>query len=291
MILPACSRIVVIGDIHGDLQRFIRILHDTRIINRNFEWIAEPRDTTVIQLGDQIDSATRGATDDWETMPDTEVLRFADHLNSIAMQKGGRVISILGNHEMMNVVGDFMYVSRKSLDACGGPEQRRLWFQPGGPIARLLANRPAVAIVGDSLFCHAGLLPAHLNMVNDNIESINLLCRKFLLGFKLNAIEHHAFHELFLSPNSILWNRQYTTCSPQNHSMLKNVLSRTNCKVMYIGHNVVPQITAMYERSLFFVDTGLSRAFNAPSPMILDVQDAEKPSPIYRAMLVAGAGA
>jgi hypothetical protein len=284
MILPACSRLIVIGDIHGDLQRFIRILHNSKVINENFEWVAEPRDTIVVQLGDQIDSATRGSTDDWETMPDTEVLRFADHLDTIAMKQGGRVVSILGNHEIMNVVGDFMYVSKKSLEAGGGIEQRHLRFRPGGCIARILAHRPVVAKIGDCLFCHAGLLPYHLDMVNDNIESINLLCRKFLMGFTLNAIEERAFHELFMNQTSILWNRQYTTCSLENRKTLENVLNRTKCKVMYIGHNVVPQITAMYDRSLFFVDTGLSRAFNTPSPMILDVQDAEKSSPTYRAM-------
>jgi len=286
MILPACSRIVVVGDIHGDLQRFIKILQNCGVINSNFQWVAQPRDTVVVQLGDQIDSATRGASDDWETLPDTEVLRFANHLNDQARRYGGRVVSIIGNHEMMNVAGEFMYVSRKSLEASGGAHQRLLRFKPGGSIARMLANRPAVVKIGDCLFCHAGLMPSHLDLVRDNIQSINALCQKFLLGAPLSAIEQHAFNELFMSPTSVLWNREYTTCSPPNKEMLEDVLRRTQCKAMYIGHNTVQQITAMYDRRLFFVDTGLSRAFNAPSPMILDVQDAEAPSPTYRAMLL-----
>jgi len=286
MILSACPRLVVIGDIHGDLQRFIHILANSKIINDNFEWIAEPKNTIVVQLGDQVDGATRNEAGDWETMPDTDVLRFSDHLNLIASMHGGKVISIIGNHELMNCMGDFMYVSPKSLAASGGPEMRLLRFQPGGPLAKLLANRSVIVKIGDCVFCHAGLLPHHLSIVNDDIEKINSLFKKFLLGFPLNPNEHKAFQELFLGPMSILWNRQYTTCSAENKGLLENVLARTNSRTMYVGHSVVPQIMAMYDRKLFFVDTGLSRAFNAPTPMILEVFDSGKASPTYKAMVL-----
>ena len=57
------NRIIVIGDIHGDIKRFKSILIDSKIINNNFEWIAEPPNTIIVQLGDQIDSLNRNTNE------------------------------------------------------------------------------------------------------------------------------------------------------------------------------------------------------------------------------------
>jgi hypothetical protein len=62
------NRIVIIGDIHGDIRRFKDILIDAKIINKNIEWIAEPKNTIVVQMGDQVDSINRDRTlEDWKS--------------------------------------------------------------------------------------------------------------------------------------------------------------------------------------------------------------------------------
>ena len=69
------NRLVVVGDIHGDIRRFKDILIDAKVINNNIEWIAEPKNTIVIQMGDQVDSINRDpALDDWEVLPDVEMI-------------------------------------------------------------------------------------------------------------------------------------------------------------------------------------------------------------------------
>ena len=42
-ILPARKRIVAIGDIHGDLDVFIKILLYSRIIDKKLNWTAEQK--------------------------------------------------------------------------------------------------------------------------------------------------------------------------------------------------------------------------------------------------------
>ena len=68
------DRLVIIGDIHGDIKRFKNILIDAKIINANIEWIAEPKNTIVIQMGDQIDSLNRTTDNDWEVIEDIEMI-------------------------------------------------------------------------------------------------------------------------------------------------------------------------------------------------------------------------
>ena len=60
------ENIYMIGDIHGDIKRFKEILIDSRVINENLEWIAEPSDTIIVQLGDQIDSLNRNTNENFD---------------------------------------------------------------------------------------------------------------------------------------------------------------------------------------------------------------------------------
>jgi len=113
--LPSHKRIIIIGDMHGDVRRFKNILVHANIINNNLEWIAEPPETIIVQLGDQIDSLNRTTNENWEKLKDYEMIYFTENLNMIARGKGGYCISLIGNHELMNIIGDFSYVSIISI--------------------------------------------------------------------------------------------------------------------------------------------------------------------------------
>ena len=145
--LPSHKRLIVIGDIHGDIRRFKNILVNAKVINNNLEWIAEPPETIIIQLGDQIDSLNRTSTEEWEVLKDYEMIYFTDYLNLIARAKGGYCISLIGNHELMNVIGDFSYVSDNS-----NSEIRKQLFKPKGTLALTLAKRPLIFKIGDLIF-------------------------------------------------------------------------------------------------------------------------------------------
>ena len=128
--LSSHKRIIVIGDIHGDIRRFKNILVDAKIINNDLEWIANPPETIILQLGDQIDSLNRMTDENWEVLKDYEMIYFTEQLNMIARSKGGYCISIIGNHELMNIIGDFSYVSENSSS-----ELRKNLFKPKGSLA------------------------------------------------------------------------------------------------------------------------------------------------------------
>ena len=57
----AAKRIIVIGDIHGDIMRLLTCLRAALVINEANAWIAQPPDTFVVQLGDQLDGKHRDA--------------------------------------------------------------------------------------------------------------------------------------------------------------------------------------------------------------------------------------
>jgi hypothetical protein len=269
---PECDRLIVIGDLHGDLQRLTQCFYQARLINNDFQWIAEPRNTWVIQLGDQVDSEARAQTKQWETMPDISVVQFMVEMDALAKPHGGRVISLIGNHEIMNVMGDFSYASSKSIHDMGGAAARAHKFRPGGPIASILSRRPVVVRIGELLFCHAGLLPIHLHLAQGSIAQINEWAYRYLLYQPFSSDEARKMETVILGQSSILWTRHYSEKDDDTRlASLENVLKHTKTKAMFLGHTVVPHVIALYDMKLWFVDTGVSRAFNQPEVQILEI--------------------
>lgn len=276
-VLASVPRIVVIGDIHGDLSRLMDIMYGAQIINRNMEWIAEPKNTIVVQLGDQIDSMTRTPTQipDWERIPDTEVLGLMDQLDTIARHHGGRVLSLLGNHEYMNVLGDFSYVSENSRRLTSMRAQK---FAPNGQYSTILAKRAVVLRIGDILFCHGGLLPHHFDMVGGNLHIFNELSRKFLRGLPMTQDEAHILLNGIMGENGITWSRMYIHLLDEPEKLvevIQNVLGRTGCKSICVGHNTVENILPVMGGALWFLDNGISRAYGKNSYQFLEILETD----------------
>ena len=260
------NRIVIIGDIHGDIRRFKDILIDAKIINKNIEWIAEPKNTIVVQMGDQVDSINRDRTlEEWEVLPDIEMIYFTNLLNKIALSKGGRVISLIGNHELMNTIGNYSYVSDKSLK---DNYKRNELFKPGGTLSAILSQRPLVVKIGQLLFCHAGLTLEHLNILskyNKDVSYINTIWKNFI---KTNAIlieDKEIFENIILDADGILWTRDLD----EKGNLIK-MLKKLGCVYMFVGHSVVEQVKLINDH-VWYTDTGISRAFGNTSYQYIDI--------------------
>jgi hypothetical protein len=99
------ERIVAVGDIHGDYDNYLATLRASGLVDKKGKWSGGK--THLVQTGDIPD---RG--------PDT--LRIIEHIEKLAKQakrKGGRVHSLIGNHEAMNVYGDLRYVHEGEFEA------------------------------------------------------------------------------------------------------------------------------------------------------------------------------
>jgi len=264
---PKCDRVVIIGDIHGDIKRLKTILIDAKIINNNIEWIAEPPNTVVVQMGDQIDSLNRdNSIPEWEVIEDVEVINFTNLLDKFAQSKGGRFISIIGNHEFMNVIGNYSYVSSNSM--ANNENKRRELFKTGGKLSPILSNRPIVLKIGEFLFCHAGLTTRHIELLkkyNKNISYINRIWRNFVLHNNVLKEDKEIFDKILLDYEGILWTRNLG-----NQDELKKMLDSINCTFMFVGHTVMDGIK-FYNEKVWFTDTGISRSFGTDKYQYMEI--------------------
>ena len=93
------QRIVAVGDLHGDYSVWLDIARGAGVIDSGNHWAGGK--TILVQLGDVTD---RGADS-------LKIVRSLQQLQKEAPRSGGRVVVVLGNHEAMNLTGDFRYTT------------------------------------------------------------------------------------------------------------------------------------------------------------------------------------
>lgn len=109
-------RVVAVGDIHGAYDAFRSILAAADLVDEAGDWAGG--DAILVQTGDVLD---RGA----------EAIRVAKWLMKLQLQapeQGGEVIVLLGNHEVMNLMGDIRFVTPEQVAPMSDQhsEKRRL---------------------------------------------------------------------------------------------------------------------------------------------------------------------
>jgi hypothetical protein len=107
--VPDTPRVVAVGDVHGSYDNLVRVLRFTGLTDAKDKWAGGR--ATLVQTGDLLDRGTDGR----------KVLDLLMRLEGEAGKAGGRVLALLGNHEVMNMLGDLRYV---------GAEEYKNWQDP-----------------------------------------------------------------------------------------------------------------------------------------------------------------
>jgi hypothetical protein len=294
----ATGRILAIGDIHGDIQKLLDCLFIAGLIAQDADgirWVGD--DATVVQLGDVLD---RG---------DAEIstVLLIRELDKQARLFGGAFHMLNGNHESLNVAGDFRYVTpgafwesamaagldeveaRKSNDAV--LQARWALYQPGGVMAKELSQNPTVLIVNDEIvFAHGGLLPHH---VEYGIQRINDEVARWMRG--ADCTDGSSPTPPFTAmgdSNSVMWNRTFgkERCSPYDRMHMKMqldaTLDRLGAKAMVVGHT--PQMSGLNAECngrIWRVDVGMSSGVLGAEAQVLEFSKDEKSGDLLATLL------
>ncbi len=160
--IPMPERLIVIGDIHGDLEALRSVLVDlAQVADTSWHWIGVK--TNVVFVGDMVDSFRPGAYDPYfaREEDDQVIVEIITQLSMEAMRAGGRVIKVLGNHELMNLSSNFASVPPRYRP------DRPLMTDAGKPLSLALSHCGLYPImkIGDWIFAHASITASLLKIL------------------------------------------------------------------------------------------------------------------------------
>jgi hypothetical protein len=269
----APPRIVAIGDVHGDLAATRRALKLAGAIDDADRWIGGS--LVVVQTGDQLD---RG--DDEQA-----ILDLLDGLVAQAKAAGGALVVLNGNHEVMNALGDFRYVTpagMRDFDGVQGANlddprlaslpaelrARAAAFIPGGPYAKRLAERHVAVIVGDTAFVHGGIAPEHVPM----LPKLDAGVRDLLAGREVSS----EIVQAAMDPEGPLWTREFAwTDEPAACQRLGQSLAALGVSRMVVGHTVQEEgVTSACEGRVWRIDVGMAAHYGGPT-QVIEIRGAE----------------
>ena len=282
------SRILVIGDIHGDLSKAMACAAIAGVALPDGSWRKDvPPNTVVVQVGDQLDGAprlsssrrpsgrrsARGGVPEHDcekaVIGDLQVLQFFDELDrqAKAAGRGCRVYSLLGNHEMNNADGNIDYAD--VCKHCRGTRQE--FFKRGSSLAGHLASTRHVCMtVAGVLFAHAGVCPRHLR----SLDVADRAAAAFLRGTATQE-QMRIMDDDVTGPEGMLCHRDYAPDEKRRKVTTKHVeevLKATGCNAMVLGHNAHSTdggITSLHENRVWVVDPGMSSSiFGAPAAVL-----------------------
>lgn len=193
------ERVVAIGDVHGAYPGLVEVLQEAGLISEDRVWSGGA--AHLVMLGDIVDRGPQSR----------EALTLVMRLQAEARQAGGQVHLVLGNHEVMNLIGDLRYVSpeefaayeagedpkarkhalKQTLQAlaAANPDLRQVHrdfdrrcppgyfghrqaFSPDGLYGRWLLAQQIVVVVNDVAFVHGGLAPVLMDLEPDQINPL-----------------------------------------------------------------------------------------------------------------------
>lgn len=266
--LPAAPRVVAIGDLHGDFTATEKAFRLAGAIDASGKWSGG--DLVVVQTGDQLD---RG--------PDErQILEFLERLEKEAEAAGGRLVVLNGNHETMNVLGDFRYVTPEAMNSFdsyqpasplsiqveGASKSRATAFLPGGGAALVLSRRRLIVMVGDTVFAHGGVTPQHLS---HGIDKLNEQSKEWMSGKTTLP------PRLVVDETGPLWTRIYgePDVSEATCRVLEQTLRRLGAQRMAVGHTVQQGgMSSACGGRVFRIDVGLSAAYGDNPVQVLEIK-------------------
>ncbi|KAG0165199.1 hypothetical protein DFQ28_009105 [Apophysomyces sp. BC1034] len=241
------TRIVAMGDLHGDLKNTLTILRFANLVDADGHWAGN--DTIFVQTGDVLD---RG-------LDTIKLYDLIQQLREEAEEAGGKVIPLFGNHEIQNLKGDWRYVNPKEVETFGGMDERIKAFRPDGFIGSYLMPLNMTTKVGRTVFCHGGI---HPDFARNGLDWINDQTHEELLRY-IESHGHQDPHGVF-GGNGPTWYRGYalddeaTVCP-----LLDEALTLLEADRMVLGHTVQRdgKIHTRCNGKVVLIDIGISYVY------------------------------
>ncbi len=285
------GRVVVVGDVHGDLDRFVDVLTMAGIVDDKQQWSGGK--AQLVQLGDVTD---RGAKSPM-------VIDMLMRLDREARREKGRVWCLIGNHEAMRMQGDLRYVAAAEYELFRtkkSEQEREKWFQrelaaaqaqdnaqqradlelgyrqrwekehplgqaeflrafsPEGQYGKWVLQQRAALKLADTLFIHGGISPKYAEWTEGRFNS--RVKEDIILPMSPTPEEN-----VTQDPQGPLWYRGLAQDPEETLApLVDQLLAKHKVKRIIIGHTPMKNgVLSRLQGKVIVADVGLSQYYGA----------------------------
>lgn len=233
------EKIFILSDIEGEFEAGRQLLIEAQVIDDHYNWTFGKGHLVI--AGDLFD---RGK----EVLP---WLWLLYSLEDKANAAGGNVHVVLGNHDIMQLSGDYRYTDAKYFKhAWLMSRDLRTLFADDTELGRWLRSKNVIEKVGDLLVMHAGMSPELLQH-KWSLQTINETCRPYYATSRKQIPENLQFLFDMRSP---FWYRGYFMEPKASEEQVAATLEQYGCQKIIVGHTIVDNIESLYDGKVIGVD-------------------------------------
>lgn len=239
------EKIFAVNDIHGNYNQFVEILINNKIIDKRSNW-TWGRGHLVI-VGDVFDRGDNV----------TETLWLIYKLEKQARKAGGYVHFLLGNHEIMVLMGKSLYLSKKYKHLTYHFDYDYTdFYKKNTELGKWLRTRKTLVKINDNLFVHGGIsYPFYTELMS--IQSINTYTHMVVnmeSGSKLTEKT-----KIFLGDLGPFWYRGYVwnpdEKKPITEDQLDEILKFYQVSHIIIGHTLIKKIQTLFHDKIIAISS------------------------------------
>jgi len=236
------TKIAAISDIHGQYDMMLSLFRENGIVNEYGNWIYG--DGHLVITGDIFDRGDKVI----------DIVWYLIRLEQQAKGDGGKVHTLIGNHEWMVLNSDVRYIHEKYRYTSS--RFRRPYSDLFGQtsfLGRWIRSKPIYIKINDMAFVHGGISEELFDYMP--IDSLNSLYYDRVLMNPENADDELA--NFLTNAYSPLWYRGYAYKGEFDRKRTDRLLEKINAKRIIVGHNSVPEIVSIHNNKIIFIDASI----------------------------------
>ena len=267
------EKLLAVSDIEGNLVAFTSLLQAHGVIDGQLTWTFGTNE--LVTVGDFMDRGDDVAA----------LLWLVQKLELEAEAEGGRVTFILGNHESMNLRGNWEYASGKykalaaTLDPNEDPsESYRAFLNEETYFGKWLRAHPTMVRRGEYLFVHAGVHPdiADLGL---NLSQINEAVARNLGSNLYHEPGPDKAANFLMGATGPLWYRglvkDYKGEDKLESRELNRILNGFAASRVVIGHTITDEVSTDYSGRVIRIDVEHSTQAKSPKTQGLLIENGK----------------
>lgn len=235
------------ADIEGNIEALVFMLIQAEVMDENYNWTYGTGH--LYYLGDIFDRGEYVAESLW----------LLYHLENQARIAGGDVHLILGNHDLMNMYGDFRYMNARYFETQTLRNKTfKEMYSKDTVLGKWLRTKNILEIAGEEvLFVHAGFNPDFITGLKDKVIDLKEVNE---IGREHADKKYDKGDYKYYLPSRLYWARNI----PQgkfSQAQLDDALTTIGAEKVVLGHTVFTKPTSICADKVLMVDVDHNKNF------------------------------